>query len=81
MEGLGRAAKARRSNHTERTYLKAVQEREQRAKQLEEEMRDYRVERGGVRRHRGAQLHSAMAGESVATSRDKPISHSILLHC
>ena len=64
MEGLGRAAKARRSNHTERTYLKAVQEREQRAKQLGEEMRDYRVERGGVRRHRGAQLHSAMAGAS-----------------
>ncbi len=32
MEELGRAAKARRSNHAARTYLEALQEREQREK-------------------------------------------------
>jgi hypothetical protein len=54
VEELGRAAKARRSNHTARTYLESMQEREQREKLGRGDARLSRSTRG-VRRHRGAQ--------------------------
>ena len=54
VEESGRAAKARRSNHTARTYLESMQEREQREKLGRGDARLSRSTRG-VRRHRGAQ--------------------------
>ncbi len=61
MEGLGRAAKARRSNHDARTYLEKSS-----AQKWGEETRHYRVRRAAC----GAQRHGRRLREKMISADD-----------